>query len=71
MSLESLMLGTYLGAVGGMQTNSFRGIGQIAACEAQHSSYFTSRMGGRYFSLSFPPALTMEQASNAMDAYTA
>ena len=71
-SLESLMLGTYLGAVGGIQTYSLlTGIGSIAACEAQHSSYFTSLMGGKYFSLSFPPALTMEQASNAMDAYTA
>ena len=72
VSLETIMLGTYLGAVGGIQTYSLlEGLGQIAACEAQHSSYFTARTGGRYFSLSFPPALTIEQASNAFAAYTA
>jgi hypothetical protein len=70
--LETLMLGTYLGAVGGMVSNTFRtGIAQIAACEAQHSSYFTSMTGGKAYSLSFPPALTMQQASDAMASYTA
>jgi Ferritin-like domain len=72
VQLEALMLGTYLGAVGGMQSNAFKtGIGQIAACEAQHSSYFMSKTGGKAFSLSFPPALTMQQASDAMASYTA
>jgi hypothetical protein len=28
-------------------------------------------MGGRPFSVSFPPALTIIQASDALDAYTA
>ena len=71
-SLESTILGTYLGAIGGLQTASLKqGIAQIAAAEAQHLSYFTSVTGGRAFSLAFPPALTIDQASNAMDAYTA
>ena len=52
------MLGTYLGAIGGIQTNAFKtGLAQIAACEAQHASYFTTRLGGKAFHLSFPPAL--------------
>ena len=70
--LETTMLGTYLGAIGGIQTNAFKtGLAQIAACEAQHSAYFTTAIGGKTFSLSFPPALTIDQASNALDAYTA
>jgi hypothetical protein len=70
--LESMVLGTYLGAIGGMQTNSFKtGLAQIAACEAQHCSYFQQETGGKAFWLSFPPALTIQQASNAFAAYTA
>ncbi len=72
VTLEAIVLGSYLGAVGQMQTNSFKtGLAQIAACEAQHSSYFTTATGGKAFSLSFPPALTIQQASDAMSAYTA
>ena len=71
-ALENMVLGTYLGAIGGIQTNTFKtGLAQIAACEAQHCSYFTSMTGGRTFQLSFPPALTIQQASNAFAAYTA
>jgi len=70
--LEGIVLGAYLGAIGGIQTNSFKiGLAEIAACEAQHSSYFTTQMGGKAFSLSFLPALTIDQASNALDPYTA
>jgi hypothetical protein len=69
--LETIMLGTYLGAVGGMQTNAFKqGIAQIAASEAQHLSYMSVHNGGRAFSLAFPPALSIDQASAAMDAFT-
>jgi hypothetical protein len=69
--LESTILGTYLGAIGGIQTNSFKtGLAQIAACEAQHQSYFTAMTGGKTFNLSFPPTLTIQQASDAFDAYT-
>jgi len=69
--LETILLGTYLGAVGGMQSSAFKqGIAQIAACEAQHLSYTSVRNGGKAFSLAFPPALTIDQASTAMDAFT-
>ncbi len=70
--LEATMLGAYLGAIGGMQTNALKtGLAQIAASEAEHSAYFRTTLGNRTFSLAFPPALTIDQASNALDAYTA
>ena len=70
--LENTILGAYLGAVGGIQTGAIRiGLAQIAACEAQHAGYFTTIKGGKAFDLAFPPALTIDQASNALDAYTA
>jgi hypothetical protein len=70
--LEVTMLGTYLGAIAGIQTDSLKaGLAGIAACEAQHSAYFTTVLGGKTFNLSFPPSLTIDQASNALDAYTA
>jgi hypothetical protein len=70
--LETTILGAYLGAIGGIQTGALRtGIGQIAACEAQHAAYFSAVKGDRAFSLSFPVALTIDQASDALDAYTA
>ena len=69
--LESVVLGAYLGAVGGMQADPFKqGIAQIAASEAQHLAYVRQQNGGRAFGLAFPPALTIDQASTAMDAFT-
>jgi len=69
--LETIMLGTYLGAVGGMQSSSLKqGIAQIAASEAQHLSYMWTQNGRKAFSVAFPPALTIDQASAAMDAFT-
>jgi molybdate transport system substrate-binding protein len=35
----------------------------ILACEAQHTAYFATAKGGKAFSLSLPPALTVDQAS--------
>jgi hypothetical protein len=70
--IEAMVLGTYLGAMGGITSNTFKtGLAQIAACEAQHSSYFTSMSGGKAFQLSFPPALTVQQATVALATYTA
>jgi ferritin-like protein len=69
--LETIMLGTYLGAVGGMQTSSFKqGLARIAASEAQHLSYMWTKNGLEAFNVAFPPALTIDQASAAMDAFT-
>jgi rubrerythrin len=70
--LETLILGTYLGAIDGIETDSLKaGLARIAANEAQHLGYFSAAAGGKAFSLSFPPALTIDQASNALDAFTA
>jgi hypothetical protein len=70
--LEETILGAYLGALSGIQTTTLKGaLGRIAACEAQHAAYFTSALGGKTFSDPFPPALSIDQASNALDAYTA
>jgi Ferritin-like domain len=70
--LEETILGAYLGAIAGIQTDSFKGgLARITACEAQHAAYFTTANGGKTFSGSFPPALTIDQASNALDAFTA
>ena len=70
--LEETILGAYLGALNGIQTSSLKGaLGRIAASEAQHVAYFTTALGGKTFSDPFPPALPIDQASNALDAYTA
>jgi hypothetical protein len=70
--LESLVLGAYLGAIDGVQTDSLKaGLARIAANEAQHAAYFTAAAGGKAYSLSFPQELTIDQASNALDAFTA
>ena len=70
--LEELMLGAYLGAIAGIQADSLKsGLAQIAACEAQHASYFTAAGGSKAFKSSFPSPLTIDQASNALDAFTA
>jgi len=70
--LEATMLGAYLGATGGIQTLALEAtLAPIAACEAQHAAYFSTAAGGRTFSLSFPPALTIAQVSNVLDSYTA
>jgi len=70
--LEKIILGTYLGALSAIQTTSLlSGIGEIAACEAQHSSYFNLANGGQVFRQSFPTALTQSEATAAMAVYTA
>jgi hypothetical protein len=70
--LEDLSLGAYLGAIAGMQTPALTaGLARIAACEAQHSAYFTALLGGKIFKSSFPPALTIDQVSNTLDKFTA
>jgi Ferritin-like domain len=70
--LEDLSVGAYLGAIAGMQTTALLGgLASIAACEAQHSSYFSTLLGRKAFRSSFPSALTIDQVSDALDAYTA
>jgi Ferritin-like domain len=70
--LEELLLGAYLGAIAGIQTDSLKGgLAQIAASEAQHASYFNAAGGTKAFKNAFPSPLTIDQASNALDAFTA
>lgn len=64
-ALETLQLGAYLGAADGLVSEPLRGIvARIAANEAQHLTMFEG------FHSSFPVALTIQQASDALSRYT-
>src|SRR5438128_2823574 len=69
--LENVMLGAYLGAVDGIQTNALKPVvARIAASEAQHVAYLSTIKGLSSFQ-AFPNPLTIQQVSNALDTYTA
>jgi hypothetical protein len=71
VTLETVLLGAYLGAVDGLLSNGFKQpVARIAASEAEHLSVFTRFSGGNPAGISFPDALTIDEASNALDAYT-
>jgi len=71
VSLESTFLGAYLGAVAALQTNALKQpVARIAASEAEHLGAFTRLAKREPIGNSFPDALTIDQASNALDAYT-
>jgi hypothetical protein len=71
VTLETVFLGAYLGAVGALQTNALKQpMARIAASEAEHLGVLTQLAGATPFELSFPEVLTIEEASNALDAYT-
>jgi hypothetical protein len=70
VALETTFLGAYLGAVDGLQTAALKQpIARIAASEAEHLSVITRLSGAEPVGISFPAALTIDEASNAMDAY--
>jgi hypothetical protein len=70
--LESLFLGAYLGAVAGFEASESKlTAARIAASEAQHLSVFTGEARGQRIGPAFPRALTIDRASNALDAFTA
>ncbi len=70
VKLETTLLGAYLGAVDALQTNALKQpAARIAASEAEHLSVFTRLAGGNPVGISFPAALTIDEASNALDAY--
>jgi hypothetical protein len=70
VSLETVFLGAYLGAVGALQADAFKQpLARIAASEAQHLSVFTELLGGDPVGISFPAPLSIDEASNALDAY--
>lgn len=65
--LESIFLGAYLGAVAGFDADDLKlSASRAAASEAQHLSALTGRVGP-----AFPRALSIDEASNALDAFTA
>jgi hypothetical protein len=69
--LETIFLGAYLGAIGGLQTLALaQPVAQIAASEAQHLSLWETELDGRPIGGAFPAPITIDQVSDAMDAYT-
>ena len=70
-TLEQLSLGAYLGAAGNVANTVLQSaIAQITATEAQHLSAFSLRAGGTAFQEAFPQPMTIEEASDALGAYT-
>jgi hypothetical protein len=68
--IESLLLGSYLGAVENVQTPELRlPVGQIAANESQHVSAVAPAAGKARIGRAFPAALSIEAASDALDAF--
>ena len=71
VTLETVFLGAYLGAVDALQTHSLeQPVARIATSEAQHLSLHMQMSGGDPIGISFPNALSIDEASNALDAYT-
>jgi hypothetical protein len=69
--LELLSLGAYLGAAGNLSSPVLQAaVAQITANEAQHLSAFSIHSGAPAFHDAFPGALTIAEASDALDAYT-
>jgi Ferritin-like domain len=72
VDLETIFLGAYLGAVDGVQTASLTlPLARIAANQAQHLTTFSELLGRPPFDLSFPTALSIGDASDALDPFTA
>ena len=70
--LETVSLGAYLGAVGGVQAQALvQPLARIATSEAQHLSMWASELGGHPLSAAFPAPLTIDQVSSALDQFTA
>jgi hypothetical protein len=69
--LEHLALGAYLGAVDSSSSPAYRLVhARVAASEACHLSLFDLEATGHAIGNSFPDALTIEQASDALAEYT-
>jgi len=70
IEVEQTVLGAYLGAVEGLQSNSLkRPFAQIAANEAQHLSALSGAWLGRPIGRAFAPSLSIDQASDILDDY--
>jgi hypothetical protein len=70
VELETISLGAYLGAVDALQTGALKQpVARIAASEAEHLAAFTRLAGREPVGISFPDALTIDAASDALDRY--
>jgi hypothetical protein len=67
--LETISVGAYLGAVGGLQSGQLvQQVSRIAASEAQHLSAFGTSLA-RPIGFAFPAPLPIELISGALDAF--
>jgi hypothetical protein len=71
ITLETLSMSASLGAAGSLATPALAGaIAQIAVNEAQHRTVLATADQADLFQDAFPAPMTIEEASNALDAYT-
>ena len=64
------LLGVYLGAAATISILSYRTLfSALAANVAQQVGALSSMSGGRIVGVSFPPAMDVETASDAIEAY--
>ena len=71
VTLETLALGAYLGAPGNLVNPVLQqAVAQITANEAQHLSAVSREAGQPGFHDAFPAAMTISEASDALDTYT-
>jgi len=71
ITLEELALGAYLGVAGKIANPVVAGaVGQITVNEAQHLAALLVRTGLPAYHQAFPDPLTIEEASDALAAYT-
>jgi hypothetical protein len=71
VTLETLALGAYLGSAGNLVNPALQlAVAQITANEAQHLSVASHADGQPVFHDAFPAAMTISEASDALDTYT-
>lgn len=68
--LEATFVGSTLGAAGGLQTDTLRlQVAQIAASESRHLAACSVLVGRSPVGVAFPPALSLDQATAALDPF--
>lgn len=71
VTLEALALGAYLGAAGNLLNPVLQqAVAQITANEGQHISVVSREAGQPAFHDAFPAAMSISEASDALDSYT-
>jgi hypothetical protein len=70
LRIERLLAGAYVGAAVGLQTPELRlAVSQIAGNESQHAAVWSRVEGRGAVGPAFAPALTIDDASNALGEY--